>query len=364
MANNNNQKQSAISEFRRKLLFSLSTAKEARSEDKKPPYPGGRFKRFFDTFKGNMTDLMTVNVLTLIFALPLLAVVMAFSIIGAERIGYALSGTDTPYLMTGLGFGLSSGANLGVVSSLMMDGYRILFLAIAVCLPILAFGIAGNLYICQKVIWGERFLTKKDKTTGGDVNRVVTEFFRGVKMYWKENVIAFAVYAVFFAGGTELIVEFVSGTYLGGANAWQWIGLFVGIIVLLTSSMLLMHVLPQTVSYNGTLNLAQKLRNAGIYQVALFLPSLIIFILAAAPFALAAAGSFVALLIMLFAVTCGFSYFCLIIVNYADYNSENYLQVVLENQNNAEVRQAKKDKKRSAGAAPKKTQNYKKKKRK
>lgn len=365
MANNNSKKQSALAEFRRKLLFTLSTAPEARVEDKKAPYPGGRFKRFKDTFKGNMTDLMTVNVLTVMFALPLLAVIMAFSIIGAERIGYFLAGIDTPYVMTDFGFGLSAGSSIGAVSAVMIDGYRILFAAIAVCLPILSFGIAGNVYICQKFIWGERLLTKKDKTTGGDVNRTVTEFFRGVKLHWKEMLVAFSCYAVFFAGGTELIVEFVSGTYLGGANAGQWIGLFVGIIVLIVSTMIFMHFIPQTVSYAGTLNMAQKLRNSAIYFVALFLEGAFIFILALAPFALAAAGTFLAMIVVLFLVTVGFSYVCLIIVNYADFNSENYSQAVLEIRTNEATRQSKKDRKKGESAnATQRPQNYKKKKRK
>lgn len=364
MANNNTKKQSALTEFRRKLLFTLSTAPEARVEDKKAPYPGGRFKRFKDTFKGNMTDLMTVNVLTVIFALPLLAVIMAFSVIGAERIGYFLAGIDTPYVMTDFGFGLSAGSSIGAVSAVMIDGYRILFAAIAVCLPILSFGIAGNMYICQKFIWGERLLTKKDKTTGGDVNRTVTEFFRGIKMHWKEMLVAFSCYAVFFAGGTELIIEFVSGTYVGGANAGQWIGLFAGIIVLIVSTMLLLHFIPQTVSYAGTLNMAQKLRNSCIYFVALFLEGIFIFILALAPFALAAAGTFLTMIVVLFLVTVGFSYVCLILTNYGDYNSENYLQAVVEVRANEEIRQAKKDRKKSGNAVNQKNQNYKKKKRK
>ncbi len=350
MANKQEKKDNAFTRFRKNLLFSLCTAPEARSEEKKPPYPGGRFKRFFDTLKGNMTDMMTVNVLTIIFALPLMAVIMAFFIVGPERIGYALTGASTPYVMLDFGIGLSSGSSLSTVSADMLLGYRLLFVAIAVCLPILSFGIAGNTYICQKIIWGERFLTKKDKATGADVNRTFTEYFRGVKKYWKEMIIVFSCYAVFFAGGTELITEFVYGEYLGGANAGQWIGLFVGIIVLLASTMILFGMIPQVVSYNGTLNLGQKLRNACIYTVALFLSTFVIFVLACAPFALAFAGSFVALIVALFAVTIGFSYFCLMAVNYGDYNSENYCQEVLTIKNNEEIRQAKKEKKQNAKA--------------
>ncbi|MBO7156658.1 MAG: hypothetical protein J6V83_04565, partial [Clostridia bacterium] len=96
-----------------KLLRAMVLAPEARTEESKGAYPGGRFKRFTDIFKANNQDLMMVNVFTILFALPILAVLLFITLFGAEKFAYTLKGiTETPYLMSGLGFGLSQGTNL------------------------------------------------------------------------------------------------------------------------------------------------------------------------------------------------------------------------------------------------------------
>lgn len=59
--------------------------------------------------------------------------------------------------------------------SILLNSYRVLVSAIALGLPLLGFGIAGNLSITTKLIWGESLLIKKDKQ-GRDVPRVITEF--------------------------------------------------------------------------------------------------------------------------------------------------------------------------------------------
>ena len=210
MANSQN-KEKKVSALKLYLLKSFALAPEARNEEKKGEYPGGRFKRFKDMFKAFSQDLMMVNVLTILFALPIIAIVMFITILGAESFGYMLESIkDTPYLMNGLGLGLSAGASISSAKVMMLMSYRIMILGIAVFIPVLGFGFAGAIYVCQKIVWGEKFLTKKDKRTGADVNRTVTEFFKGVKAYWKQMVLTFALYAVFFAGGAELILDYES----------------------------------------------------------------------------------------------------------------------------------------------------------
>ena len=366
MAANSNEKSSkrGLSKFKLKLLSGLELAPEARYEEKKPPYPAGRFKRFFDTYKANSTHLMTANAMTIIFLLPLFALIIAISFIGVEKFAYMLADVDKiPYLMSGFGIGLSSGMAVNEAKVILLLAYRVIFLGVAVCLPILSFGVAGHAYISTKLIWGERFVCKKDKKTGADVPRIVTEYFRGVKTYWKEMLITFSGYAVFFAGGTNLIIEFIAGVWSGGANVGQWFALFGGIIILFVSTMILLNLLPQVISYHKTLSYAAKLKNACIYSTAFFIPSLLMLVIIGAPFALFAINTmFVTIIIAVAFVMIGTTYVILATVNYGDYNSENVLQVLYEKLKVDQSRQSRKEKKKPEANKQQGPVKYKKKK--
>ena len=149
MAANSNEKSSkrGLSKFKLKLLSGLELAPEARNEEKKPPYPAGRFKRFFDTYKANSNHLMTANAMTIIFMLPLFALIIAISFIGVEKFAYMLADIDkVPYLMSGFGIGLSDGMAINEAKVILLLAYRVIFLGVAVCLPILSFGVAGHAY--------------------------------------------------------------------------------------------------------------------------------------------------------------------------------------------------------------------------
>ena len=366
MAANSNEKSSkrGLSKFKLKLLSGLELAPEARYEEKKPPYPAGRFKRFFDTYKANSTHLMTANAMTIIFLLPLFALIIAISFIGVEKFAYMLADVDKiPYLMSGFGIGLSSGMAVNEAKVILLLAYRVIFLGVAVCLPILSFGVAGHAYVSTKLIWGERFVCKKDKKTGADVPRIVTEYFRGVKTYWKEMLITFSGYAVFFAGGTNLIIEFIAGVWSGGANVGQWFALFGGIIILFVSTMILLNLVPQVISYHKTLSYAAKLKNACIYSTAFFIPSLLMLVIIGAPFALFAINTmFVTIIIAVAFVMIGTTYVILATVNYGDYNSENVLQVLYEKLKVDQSRQSRKEKKKPEANKQQGPVKYKKKK--
>ena len=341
MAANSNEKSSkrGLSKFKLKLLSGLELAPEARYEEKKPPYPAGRFKRFFDTYKANSTHLMTANAMTIIFLLPLFALIIAISFIGVEKFAYMLADVDKiPYLMSGFGIGLSSGMAVNEAKVILLLAYRVIFLGVAVCLPILSFGVAGHAYVSTKLIWGERFVCKKDKKTGADVPRIVTEYFRGVN-------------------------EFIAGVWSGGANVGQWFALFGGIIILFVSTMILLNLLPQVISYHKTLSYAAKLKNACIYSTAFFIPSLLMLVIIGAPFALFAINTmFVTIIIAVAFVMIGTTYVILATVNYGDYNSENVLQVLYEKLKVDQSRQSRKEKKKPEANKQQGPVKYKKKK--
>lgn len=334
------EREKQVSKFKLNLLSKLHLAPEARNEEAKGPYNGGRFKRFFDIFRANTQTISMTNMLTLIFAIPIFAVVFFFSMYGYEKFAYLIAGINsTPYLMGGIGIGMSNAMDAGTAEALLLTSYRIMISAVALFMPVLAVGLSGNLYIMQKLVWGEEFLTKKDKQ-GNNIPRVATEFFRGVKKYAGQTVAITSIFAVFFGGAANLIITFVQALRMDNAGAGEWIALFVGIIIALIAGMIYTNWIPLVVSYD--MPFGQKLKNACIYTLIFPIPSLFMLIFAVAPYMLFIGGSFLTIIAMLAVIWVGLSFSTLIFVNYGDYNSENIAQPLFERQQLQENRSQRK----------------------
>ena len=334
------EREKQVSQFKLNLLSKLHLAPEARNEEAKGPYNGGRFKRFFDIFRANTQTISMTNMLTLIFAIPIFAVVFFFSMYGYEKFAYLIAGINsTPYLMGGIGIGMSNAMDAGTAEALLLTSYRIMISAVALFMPVLAVGLSGNLYIMQKLVWGEEFLTKKDRQ-GNNIPRVATEFFRGVKKYAGQTVAITSIFAVFFGGAANLIITFVQALRMDNAGAGEWIALFVGIIIALIAGMIYTNWIPLVVSYD--MPFGQKLKNACIYTLIFPIPSLFMLIFAVAPYMLFIGGSFLTIIAMLAVIWVGLSFSTLIFVNYGDYNSENIAQPLFERQQLQENRSQRK----------------------
>ncbi|HHX48856.1 MAG TPA: hypothetical protein GX709_00445 [Clostridiales bacterium] len=306
-----------------RLVSNLELAEQNRNEPPKGTYPGGRFKRFFDTFKANFQTLMIANLCALLFILPIIALIMFFSMESVEKIGYMIAKIDEPYLMGSFGVGLSSGMTIGEAKSILLTSYRVFISSIALGLPLVGFGIAGILSVTTKLIWGESLLIKKDKQ-GRDVPRVATEFFRGLKKYWKGNVAIMSVTAVVFAGVANLFLNFVKASWLNNYNAGDIVSLVFGILITLAYFPFFINILPTTVTYN--MPVKHKIKNALILTLSFYLPALLVFVFSALPFALLAVGRIMALIMMVLILSFGMSFVCLMIVNYNDYNHEKIIE--------------------------------------
>lgn len=326
-----------------KLLKKLELQPEARTEPSKGPFPGGRIKKFFAILKGNLSVLTMTNMFAMIFAIPLLVAVLTINIIGIENFTYLLTGVkDAPYLLGNFGIGISQAASLQSVKIDMLLTYRVIVSAVAVLMPFLAFGFAGSFHIMTKLEWGESFICKKDKY-GNDVPRIAIEFFRGVKLYWKQFLLILIVFALIFAGAGNLIITFIDGLWRGTATAGHYVGLIVACIIMFITTLVTINLLPLVVSYD--MPLRKKLKNAFILTAAFFVPSVFILIFAAAPFMLVLAGSIFTILIAIATISLGISYVTLMFANYGDYNSEVLLVPLYEASLVQRVKQKSKKKK-------------------
>lgn len=322
----NNGKREQTASFRLSLLKQLTLAPEARSESR-PDVQTGRIKRYFDIIKKHFQQITVINTLSLIFALPLIAFIAYINFRGIENFTYVLEGMKSPYLLSVFGIGLSSGESLPEVKLALLSTYRIISLAAAVGLSFMSFGFAGILHVGTKLVWGESFICKKDKF-GNDVPRIVLEFFRGVKLYWKQSLLVTSVFALFLAAGANLVIGFVGGLYSGGPNGVQIFGFIMAIILVLLSALIFVNLFPLIASYR--IKFRDKLKNALIMSLVFFIPSLVLVIVAAIPMLLALAGGLLVTFLLLFYLLLGISLTLIMFINYADYNAEKILTPLYE----------------------------------
>jgi hypothetical protein len=307
-----------------RLLKKLTLATEARNEASKGKYPAGRLKRFLDVFRSNYYGMAMTNVLSILFFTPLIISIVLFIVFGAENLSYKIYETETPYLLSNFGFGLSSGVPIATVKVAMLVPYKLLSCVFAVLFPLCGFGLAGILYVSTKMIWGESFICKKDKKFGADIPRYALEFFRGVRLFWKQSVLFSACFGIVFAGSANLIILFIEGVFSGNAGVGHYFALIFGSLIALASTIIFMHILPLVVSYK--IRIIDKFKNASIYSLVFFIRDIFVIGFTALPFALLFTGnSFVMIIIVIFLVMLGIPFFVLMYVNYSDYLSETIL---------------------------------------
>lgn len=320
------------------LLKYLTFAPEAREDGgTTAPVEIGRFRYFGAVFSRHNGQLMLANLLFLVTLLPLLAVIVTASVVGAEKLGYWLNDiSDVPYFMSGVGIGLSQASDVVAAKIQMLSVYNWLFLFVGIGIVIAGIGLSGMMNLCVKFIRNDACVTKKD-SYGNDVPRVFIEFFRGIKKYWWQTLIA-ALFAGVIIGGTgNAYVYFLSKFWAGNAGAGEWILIIALSVIAVLGLIFVLLLLPTIVMYD--IGFAQKMKNAAIFTLHMFLQNIFLLIAVALPFVLAAVSSgFLSIIFIALLLVFGAPVYGLTVSNYMQYLAEKIITPVY----NAQSQKSKK----------------------
>ena len=313
-----------------KLLKHLEFEKEYREDGGfTSEVQQGRFKYFREVSRRRNAPLLTANLIFMLFLLPLVAIfvlIMAFG--GIEQIAYRLKDiSEAPYLLSGIGFGISSADNsvLGI-KLYMLDVYYLIMASVGVALFIASIGFGGMVHLSMKFIIGDTFISKKDNY-GNNVPRAIKEYFKGFRRYWKQMLFVGAVLLVLFSGIGNIFVYFVGEFWKGAANAGHWIMVILAGIFALLALMFLLHLIPIIVLYD--MPFGKKIKNAAIYTLQLFLQNVFILAVFALPFVLIAVlPIYIKIILIAVLLVYGGKWYSLIICNYEQYLSEKIIMPV------------------------------------
>jgi len=323
------------------LFRYLTFAPEAREDGGTSAPVEGRFRYFGKVFGRSNGQLMLANLLFIVTLLPLLAVFIVFSIFGPETLSYRINNvTETPYFLSGVGFGLSSFSDATAAKIDMLSVYAWLFLFIGIGVFISGIGFAGMSHLCVKYVWDDSFVCKKD-SYGNNVPRAIIEFFRGIKKYWWQSLIVSLIAGVIIGGVGNIFVFFLGRFWAGFAGVGEWILIILATIVAVIGIVFVLLMFPMIVMYD--IGFGQKMKNVIIITLQMPLQNLFLLIAVAAPFVLAAVtNGFISILFIAVLLVFGAPVYGLMTANYVQYFAEKIITPVYMTR----MQKSKKDKKK------------------
>ena len=153
-----------------------------------------------------------------------------------------------------------------------------------------------------------------------------------------------AIMMVLVAGVGNAYVYFIKQFRLGLAGAGEWIMIFAVSIVALFGLMYVLHLIPSVVMYD--MSMGNKMRNAAILAVNMFLQNLFLVIATAIPVILIAVTSgIISIVIIAVILVFGGPIYGLMIANYSQYYAEKIIVPVYTARASKSKKQQTKNKK-------------------
>lgn len=259
-----------------------------------------KWAKFKEIFLGRFGTMVLLNLLTLLFALPAIAVMLLFylnSTVASGYIPYSSNiGIGYPVVIDAVSLGAISDFTFGITE----------YLILVPCVAVFALGVAGNLYVIRKLIWDQPTSTFKD-------------FFRGIKKCWLGALIMGLAF-----GLTLLLVKFSFG-YFDAFNlpvAYKAIVLTLAIILLVFMIIFTSFFMTQHVAFQ--MSAMVLIRNSMLFVFGAFLQSIIFIGIGLIPVYLTFIPGMTMLIILLY-VFVGFSFSTVVISLFCHFCYEKFL---------------------------------------
>ena len=296
------------------LIARMLEGKERSEEYARSTLPTNRWQLFWDIFKGNFWKLVKVNLLTLLFFVPLLAVVVLTLLLKESN------GITYPFgANLGVGYPAAPGLQ-GVSESLTLRVGMTSYLLISLTSVIAAVGLAGGMYVIRNMVWTEGIF-------------IANDFWRGVKLNYKNALQTAIFFCVVFSFCQTMInisnVTMASGVVEGGQITWLRISQGASYLFMTLGTMMALWMIALGVNYKMTFFV--MLKNSFLMTIGT-LPQTVFFgVLAFIPIVLLLIGgemllSFGIIILILF----GLSYMLLVWLDFAQWVFDKYINPKLD----------------------------------
>lgn len=293
------------------LIARMLEGKERSEEYARSTLPTNRWQLFWDIFKGSFWKLVKVNLLMLLFFVPVIAVII-FSMMSKEAM------LSSQPLGAGLGVTYPAVPNLqGLAESIAFQNDLLTYVLMALASVLASVGLSGGMYVIRNMVWTEGIF-------------VANDFWRGVKLNFK-NALQTALLFMLVLSLTVLTSDLVDITRSNPSDATKAQGVLLTIssvmsyvfLVLVTCMSLWMIAL----GVNYKMSFFAMIRNSFLMTIGM-LPQTIFFgVLALLPFGLiliSNRGLFLTLGIIT-SLLFGLAYALLVWLNFGQWAFDKYI---------------------------------------
>ena len=267
--------------------------------------PSNRWELFFDIFKGNYKKLIGINLLMLLFFLPLFVLIF-FQTNMTMSLGMAC-----PYSQ-GFGVGYQSVTSfVGYAETIAVRVNFVFYMLLPVVCLIAAVGVAGGAYVIRNLVWTEGVF-------------VANDFWKGVKQNIKQMLLIALFYSVILYSSI-LAVSFANQAIaLETAPIWLMMVCKIGSLVFLGFfTIVMMHMVTVSVTYQ--LTFTKVMRNGFVFTLGLLPQNVFFAVVAIAPFGLMAMGGIMTIIGIFLALLISLSYTLLVWTIYSHWMYDKFI---------------------------------------
>ena len=293
------------------LIARMLEGKERSEDYARSTLPTNRWQLFFDIFKGSFGKLVKINLLTLLFFIPMIAV-LVFSLLYKDVLAY------TYPFGANLGVGYPVAPNLqGLSEMLAVQTDLLIYFLLTVASIVGAVGLAGGMYVVRNLVWTEGIF-------------VANDFWRGVKLNFK-NALQTALFFMVVLMLTVLTKDMAEFSRVGGMltktqNTLLSISTAVGYVCLGLAIGMSLWMIALGVNYKMGFKLL--LKNSFLMTIGMLPQTAFFGFLAIVPFLLftvVGMQSFLFVAAIFITLIFGLSYALLVWLNFAQWAFDKYI---------------------------------------
>ncbi len=295
------------------FITRMLEGKEKSEEYARGTLPTNRWQLFWDIFKGNFGKLVKVNLLTILFFVPLFAVIILYNtfIDGLGGI-YPFSAGIAP---GGAGVIMANLSQKGLAEMLSLQNGLILYLGIMITSIIAAVGMSGGMYVVRNMVWTEGVF-------------VANDFWRGIKLNFK-NALQTAIFFTLVLTLCNTMINFADFTLkVGTTSKWQEVFLNIskGVSYVFIVFAMLVSFWMIALGVNYKFKFFAMFRNAFLMTVGTIFQSIFFGALAILPFALLFVNSTIIMITgVIIVLLFGLSYALLLWLDFAQWVFDKYI---------------------------------------
>ncbi len=296
------------------FISRLLEGKEKSEEYARSTLPTNRWQLFWDIFKGNFRKMVKVNLLIVLFFIPIMAVYVLGDIYKEGM------GVTYPF-SANLAIGYPATPEiLGLSQWLTFQSDLIICVGFAVAAFIAAIGLAGGMYVVRNMVWTEGVF-------------VINDFWRGVKLNYKNALQAALFFCLAFTFCKAMINLSTFTLAMGGLSKVSKVMLHIsqgaGYVFIAVAAMMSFWMIALGVNYK--MGFFLLLKNSFLVMVGTLPQTIFFMAIALIPvFFLFLGGSFLTLMALILFLMFGLSFTLLVWLDFAQWIFDKYINPRIE----------------------------------